>query len=209
MLEDNQLPPILVDNLSLDCPQKYNTYAQEFLKKMELLCSNNLHGDSVYKFISNRIKDLNLHNTDFRDVISEAAIRGLDYINKNGKPIQNPKAWIRVTSSNILLEEFRKAKKNCSLSNEILETHDFSSDFDSFNNEDGEPLSENPTKALAAFHRLSKPERRIIVYKLFQGKSYREINNLSVYQQSTEAALRKQYSRAIKNLRQIFNGLQN
>jgi DNA-directed RNA polymerase specialized sigma24 family protein len=176
----------------------YGDHARDFLSKVESLCSNNIEGDSLYKYISNRIKDLRLNNIDYRDIISEATVRGLDYISKTQKAIQNPKAWIRVTVSNILLEEVRKAHKSLSIAD----------DFDFINLDspvDIGSLSENPTKALMAFHSLSNSERRIITYKLFQGKSYDEIGSLSVYQDFSADALRKQYSRAIKNLRLAFN----
>jgi RNA polymerase sigma factor (sigma-70 family) len=196
-----------ISDASLEVKQKYNSHTREFLIKVEVLCSNNLHGESIYKFISNRIKELNLHGTDFRDVISEATVRGIEYITRTGNSIQNPKAWMRVTTGNILLEEVRKITRSYQLSDDFLAVYDSSVEFDYFNEEEGESLGENPTRALRAFHHLSRSERRIIIYKLFQGKSYREISNISAYQNDKEVAIRQQYSRAIKKLRASFNEL--
>jgi DNA-directed RNA polymerase specialized sigma24 family protein len=172
-------------------------FVNDFLNGVSLILSDPISGEGLLKYISSVIRDFNLHNIDKRDVLSEAVMRGLDSISKKHEQILNPIGWLRIATNLILLEESRKISKSYQLSKENLERLCHSDD-------EEESLSEDPGRALKAFHSLSNGEKRIIIYKLFQGKNYAEINRLSPYQKCSQDSIRQQYSRAIKKLRSAF-----
>jgi RNA polymerase sigma factor (sigma-70 family) len=170
-----------------------------FLLEVEVLLEkNNSSGVSLTKFTVSRIKALNLPHLDPHDVFMMAVFRGLEFTIGHSKTIKNPAAWLRVTIKNILLEEVRKSKGHNQLSDEMLEKIDFSDEKNQVS------FGEYFAEATKAFRDLSKTEQRIILYKLIRGKSYREISQLMIYHGYTEAALRQQYSRAVRNLRENF-----
>jgi DNA-directed RNA polymerase specialized sigma24 family protein len=178
---------------------KYCLLAQDFLSKSTVLFEDeSISGKSLHKYVAMRIRALNLYGFEVNDILLEAIIRGLAMITNHREPINNPPAWLRVTANHILLEEVRKIKGHYQLSDELLERIDFSY------SETGVPSNDNFARAVEAFRGLSESDRRIIMYKLLQGKNYREINQLSTYVHCSEAALRQKYTRAVKNLRANF-----
>jgi RNA polymerase sigma factor (sigma-70 family) len=174
---------------------------QDFWDKVAMLYDGNVSKHALYKYITARINKLNLHNIDSNDVLTESILRGIDYITKYQKPIDNPTAWLRVTASNMLLEKVREIKRWYQW-DENLDNVDLDRD-----SEDIDYLSENPSEAVQAFRSLSKSEQRIIIYRIFHHKKYSEIVELAYYRQYSESAVRKQYSRAITNLRKKFKEL--
>jgi RNA polymerase sigma factor (sigma-70 family) len=177
---------------------RYSKNCQDYWNRIALLFNGDVSKLALYKYIGGRINKLNLHNIDPRDVLVESIIRGIEYINKHQKPIDNPTAWLRVTATNILLEKVKEIKR-CYQWSDDLDRIDFSGE-----REDIESFSENPSEALQAFRSLSESEQRIIIYRLFHHKKYSEINEITCYRQYSEVAIRKQYSRAIQNLRKAF-----
>jgi RNA polymerase sigma factor (sigma-70 family) len=181
--------------------RKYCKNVQDYWSKVTPLFASDVSKIGLHKYISGRINCLNLHNVDPYDVLLESIIRGIEYITKHQEPIENPKAWLRVTASNVLLEKVKEIKRYYQWSDD-LDRIDFDND-----REDRESFSEHPGRALQAFRSLSKPEQRIIIYRLFQNKKYSEINELVLYRGYSQSAIRQQYCRAIKNLRKIFKQL--
>jgi DNA-directed RNA polymerase specialized sigma24 family protein len=192
----------LSENLKIEYQEYYSHPTKDFLAKVNSLFDGDLAGTSLYRYISSRIKALNLHGFEVHDILLEAIIRGVVMIDNHREPIQHPIAWLRVTSSHILLEEVRKIKGHYQLSDELLEQVAFSKE-----ENQAVFLSDYPARALQAFQRLSKSERRIIMHKLLHGKSYREISQLPDYSYLEETVLRSKYARAVKSLRRNFQEL--
>jgi RNA polymerase sigma factor (sigma-70 family) len=177
---------------------------QIFLNETKLLFENDVTNEAIYIYLSREINRLHLYNVHPYDVLLEGIERGVKYIIINEKPINIPKAWLRKTTQNILLEYVRAIKGCFQMSDEIANKLDCSD-----SEQEEASFDENPTLAWQAFRSLSKPEQRIIIYKLFQNKNYSEICELASYQNHTQTALRAQYSRAIKKLRKNFKQLVN
>jgi DNA-directed RNA polymerase specialized sigma24 family protein len=190
-----------LENIYLCEERKYCKNVQDYWSKVTPLFASDVSKISLYKYISGRINRLNLHNVDPCDVLLESIIRGIEYITKHQKPIENPEAWLRFTASNVLLEKVKEIKRYYQWSDD-LDRIDFDND-----REDRESFSEHPGKALQAFRSLSKPEQQIITYRLFQNKKYSEINDIDSYKEYSQITIRQQYHRAIKNLRKIFKQL--
>lgn len=196
LVDQPPIQQVLEHNLN---SRQYCPYVEEFLKDLEPIFARGLAKDTLYKFTKARIVELNLYNIDPYDVFLEGITRGIALITNRRELIKNPKAWLRRTIGHILCEEARKIKKVHQLSEDGFEIVGGEENEDSF--------SEHPAKAWQAFRSLSKSEKRIIIYKLFQGRSYEEISQFTHYKDQNLAALRKQYSRAIKNLRHKFQEL--
>jgi RNA polymerase sigma factor (sigma-70 family) len=180
---------------------KYCSNIQDYWNKVTPLFAKDVSKIDLHKYISGQINRLNLHNVDPDEVLLESIIRGIDYITKHQKQIEHPRAWLRVTASNVLLEKVREIKRYYQWSDD-LDRIDFDNE-----REDTEFFNEHPERALQAFHSLSKSEQQIITYRLFQDKKYSEINELASYREYSQIIIRQKYHRAIKNLRKIFKQL--
>jgi DNA-directed RNA polymerase specialized sigma24 family protein len=185
---------------------KYSKNCREFLHA----CSQLFHydknsSDALYKYVILQIKLWNLHNVDASDVLTEAVIRGVHLITQKSEPIDNPRAWLRVAATNILKEEARAISRVYQLNDIDLDRYEYS-----FSQIEERPdwLENSSTKALKAFQSLSKSDKRIIAYRLIGKMRYCEIQRLSAYENVDVHALRKQYSRAIKRLKDAFFEIQ-
>jgi RNA polymerase sigma factor (sigma-70 family) len=187
-----QLP---VENREVNC----STFSKDFLNEASLIFHYNIHDDTLLKYIKFGIKRLNLYNIEVYDVLTEAIIRGVSYINKNQKAIENPRAWLRITASHILLEKVREIKHHYQLDDEFLQI------LSSVDN-DPEELSRD-NRLFRALSSLPEKEKTIITLRIFHNKSYAEISKLPSYQGYRESVIRKSYSRAIKKLKHNFSQL--
>jgi DNA-directed RNA polymerase specialized sigma24 family protein len=180
----------------------YSENCQNFLNACsELSHSDKIPSDALYGYILCQIKLWNLYNVDISDVFTEATIRGVVKITQKLEPIDNPRAWLRITAVNILREEARAISQENQLTDKDLDKYEISQP------EYKDTLNEAPEKALKAFQSLSKSDKRIIAYRLIQKMRYCEIQRLSAYENVEIATLRKQYSRAIKHLKAAFKHL--
>jgi RNA polymerase sigma factor (sigma-70 family) len=158
--------------------------------------------DALYKYVLLQITLWNLHNVDASDILTEAVIRGVAKITQSFEPINNPRAWLRITATNILREEARNTGRVHQLTDVNLDKYKISEP------EYKDVLNESLEKAWKAFQSLSKSDKRIIAYRLIQKMRYCEIQRLSAYENVEITTLRKQYSRAIEHLKTAFMNLQ-
>jgi RNA polymerase sigma factor (sigma-70 family) len=179
--------------------EDYPANLQSYWDKVIPLFTDVSSSHSLYAFISKRLRASNLHGIDSYDIFLEAIIRGIEYVIDHGQQIENPKAWLRVTCSQIILESIRGAKGTFKWSNEIANRINLSS-----NDKEIESLNKDPARAWQAFRSLSKPERQIITYVVFQNKSFSEISGLK---HLSPLAVHRQYYHAIRKLREIFKQL--
>jgi RNA polymerase sigma factor (sigma-70 family) len=191
-----------LESISLHTRRVYCRNVEDYWNKITPLFASDISKDSLYKYIYRETNRLNLYNVHPYDILLEAIVRGIEYITNYEKSIENPKAWLRVTSHNIILEHVKAIKGCYQWSDELTDRLDFTN-----NEEEKESFNEHPARAWQAFRSLSKPEKRIIIYKLFQNKSYSEINQLASYKNYSQVAIRQQYCRAVKNLRKSFKQL--
>jgi DNA-directed RNA polymerase specialized sigma24 family protein len=129
-------------------------------------------------------------------------IRGVAKITQSFEPINNPRAWLRITATNIFREEARNTGRVHQLTDVNLDKYKISEP------EYKDVLNESLEKAWKAFQSLSKSDKRIIAYRLIQKMRYCEIQRLSAYENVEITTLRKQYSRAIEHLKTAFMNLQ-
>jgi RNA polymerase sigma factor (sigma-70 family) len=181
----------------------YSENCQNFLNaSSELFHSDKMPSDALYKYVLRQMTLWNLHNVDASDVLTEAVIRGIAKITQKLEPIDNPRAWLRITAVNILREEAKAISRENQLTDKDLDKYEISEP------EYKDVLNESLEKAWKAFQSLSKSDKRIIAYRLIQKMRYCEIQRLSAYENVEVATLRQQYSRAIKHLKTAFMNLQ-
>ncbi|MDY6901541.1 MAG: sigma-70 family RNA polymerase sigma factor [Cyanobacteriota bacterium] len=169
-----------------------------------LLSSKNPEGCTIIPFVERSLAQFNLtdsHNSI--EVINEAYLRGRRLI-KNGERIDNPLAWIRVTSYNIIREYSRERKKFSYLEESWVEDK---VDLNLVPNE--EILSEFKRVNLA-FNRLNEQDRELLQLKVIENLTWREIIKYLTKKGvfiDNEPKLRKRKHRALKMLRKIYHSL--
>lgn len=169
-----------------------------------LLSSKNPEGCTIIPFVERSLAQFNLSDSyNSIEVINEAYLRGTKLIS-NGECIDNPLAWIRVTSYNIIREYSRDIQRDLSFE-ESKGNYDNNSS--SIPNE--EILSELK-RVKQAFNRLNEQDRELLQLKVIDNLSWREIikylKNKGALVKN-EATLRKRKHRALQSLRKIYHSL--
>jgi RNA polymerase sigma factor (sigma-70 family) len=173
------------------------------------LAPHNFKGSSLLKFIDNCSKRWNnpLDQEDIQDVLVEAIKRGLEYIEKTGKPIEKPEAWLKKTCLYVLRDTIRRRiqdEKYVRQESILLKE----SMYPPANVE----FCEHCDILAAAMKQLSCGDREIIQLR-YSGKSYEQIQKHLEYAENQPIsipALRKRESRAVERLKteffKIYNG---
>ncbi|MEL6457435.1 MAG: sigma-70 family RNA polymerase sigma factor [Cyanobacteria bacterium J06621_15] len=182
-----------------------NDFRNAFDVQVELLLSSgNSEGCTIIPFVERSLAQFNLGDSyDYIDVINEAYIRGTKLIS-TGQTIENPLAWIRVTSYNIIRELSRERKKSSYLEESWVEDEVHSS------NISNEEILFEFKRVNLAFNRLNEQDRKILRLKIIDNLSWREImHNLQAegIPIRNEATLRKRKHRALQSLRKIYHSL--
>jgi DNA-directed RNA polymerase specialized sigma24 family protein len=140
-------------------------------------------------------------------ILAEAYCRGIAAIEK-GKTIQNPVAWMRLTSYNYICELSRAQKKSVELDEEC-----HASSYSNLIEEDEDPGDIHRRRiklAREAFQCLSPSYQEIIQLNVIDGFSYNEIQNY--FQRSGKGhvkieTLRKRKQRAVECMRYTYERL--
>jgi len=182
-----------------------NDFRNAFDEQVKLLLSSgNSEGCTIIPFVERSLAQFNLSDSyNSVDVINEAYIRGTKLI-LTGKRIENPLAWIRVTSYNIIREYSRERKKSFYLEESWVEDEVHSS------NVSNEEILCEFERVNLAFSRLSEEDRKILQLKIIYNLPWREIiQYLKVegFPVGNEATLRKRKHRALQLLRKIYHSL--
>ena len=186
----------------LENVQKIKSLQTQFLESVSnVLDPKSSEGDALLYYLERTSRQLNIRDFDVREVISEAATRGLVMIEKKQEGIRNPSAWLHKVCSNILYDmvkdEIRSRELKAKNSNNFEVPNSFS-----------KIESEEARKALSkAFSKLSKGDQEILNLRFYEGKHYKEIREYYIGKTGKavkETALRKRESRALGRLRAKF-----
>lgn len=169
---------------------------------------NNNH--QITKVVGKQLSQYGFNTLMVHEVMNEVCVRAA----KSSKPINNPEAWFKVTSLNIVREKSRDrdrielidSDEHCnSISIEDLEEKD-----DVVIN--GQTIDNySPYLKKAWKELLSSEERRILSEKILKDKNWREVAEaIANYngEPSKEATIRQKGHRALKKLKQAFDDLQ-
>lgn len=180
-------------------------HKEDFLKDVsQLLAPSNPTGRAFLNYLQRTGKQLNIKNLDPYELVSDATMRGLTYIDDNSKRIDNTPAWLRKVCTYIMLDMVKGEKKNRILKekNKSLE-------------QETDPLSKVESDEQKEILKqvmllLSEEDQQILDLKFYQGLSYKKIQQfyLDCFGKSIKiTALRQRESRALQRLRKQF--LQN
>jgi RNA polymerase sigma factor (sigma-70 family) len=183
--------------------QKTELLKKQFWKEVgEFLRVGNPSGKAIINFTRSRIQQTRVKSWEEHDLLIEACIRSVEYIEKNCQEIQNPASFLRQVIINILNEEVRKNIKNEEMIRHIDVKESYEEDIAS----DGE--HQRALEHLnASLKKLTTNERELIELRFMEKLSYKEIQARLLAQGKDVPhldTLRKQMSRALECLRQKF-----
>nr|WP_293112596.1 sigma-70 family RNA polymerase sigma factor [Moorena sp. SIO4G3] len=149
------------------------------------------------------LRQFNFPDNQVYDVIHQTYLRGIKLLD-SGQEIENPRAWIRATSLNVIREMSRKQKKEQSWDSHLIEHQRAVKDSD--NSED-----ENLRLLELALKKLDPKDYKLIVLREIEGLSWKQVVShlASKGEDITEASARQRGNRALKRLRKIFFELKN
>lgn len=190
----------------IECDKNTELPKQQFLEQVaELLRVGNPRGTGLINFTRSRIQQTRVKGWEEKDLIIEACIRGVEYIEKNCQEIRHPASFLRQVILNVLREEVRsnvrREKIICELKVEQFDSEVVDND-------------DEHQRALGHLHislkKLSDKDRVLIELRFVEKLSYKEIQEY-LQKQGEDIpqlnALRKQMSRALKRLRREYIGI--
>ena len=159
-------------------------------------------GRLICAFVQRELRNFHLHDLyGIAYILNEAYLRGRQKI-QDGITIENPKAWIRSTSYNVIRELSRQEKKTVPLElHPEIESAPLIQDSD---------LEIELSKLRLAFQMLSPKEQQILNLKIVEGLSYEEIATklrIQGHGDYSIPSLRKLKERSLKRLRTLFHTL--
>jgi formylglycine-generating enzyme required for sulfatase activity len=87
-------------------------FKDDFLRSVsKLLEPSNPQGEAFLVYLRRTGKQLNIRNLDPLEIINDATVRGLSYIDENSKEITNSLAWLRKVCVYIMLDMVKGEKK--------------------------------------------------------------------------------------------------
>ena len=154
------------------------------------------------EFIIRTLKQFHLEQVDFYDVVSEVYIRRTKTID-SGEHIENPGAWIRITSLNIIREMSRQQLKE-QANSEFIERQIAPNDRED-NNEVELKILEKSLQTL------TEKDRQILELKDFQDKSWKQVvaDLADRGEILKEATVRQRGKRALERLKKAFWSLKS
>ncbi|NEZ54124.1 RNA polymerase sigma factor [Adonisia turfae] len=181
---------------------KVQALKAKFLDEVSyILEPSNVQGKSFLNYLQRVGKQLNIRNLNPHELISDAVMRGLTYIDKNSKGIDNVQAWLRKVCSHIMYDMVKGEKRNRLLK---AKNKDLPETADPFSEVEEE---EQKTVLEAVLPFLSKEDQEILDLRFYRGFSYKEIQQhyLEVAEVFIKIpALRQRESRALRRLREKF-----
>ena len=182
--------------------QQTEVLKTNFLNEVSrILEPSNAEGRSLLNYLQRTGKQLNIRDFDIRELISEAAMRGLALIDNKSEEIGNTQAWLRKVCTFILYDMVKAEKKNRELKAKNTDGLVATAPFTDIE-------SDEKREALArAFTLLSKEEQEILNLRFYQGRKYKDIQQYYLEETSVfvkAPTLRKRESRAIQKLHKKF-----
>lgn len=170
--------------------QQFNT------ELTSLLDANNPQARSLLAFIRRSLWQYNLQDRiSVIDIFVNAYLRGVEQLlSSSDKTIQNPKAWMRSTTLNVIREQARKQQKECQLSVDVI-------DKSPQRLVDDSTIEVNLDAVVKAFYRLEHDDRKLLELKHLQGMSWKEVREKLGKPGASLPALRKRGQRALEKLR--------
>lgn len=191
----------------------------------DILSKEGSHPYSFITSIQQRIRQYHLEGgLEPHEVIHEAYIRAVRFIQGGGK-IKVPKAWLRTTCFNIISEKSREQSKHLAIDTQSIQFEKLVSAQSIADFQDNQGmLTASALSPLTIQQRMDlfqrsleilgqrKPEAaQLMVWRLLKNHSWKAIRRYLVRQNGTapeEATLRKQASRAKRELRRIYHELE-
>lgn len=173
----------------------------------ELFRVGNPRGAGLLKFIRQRIKQARVNRWDEQELLIEACLRGVEYIEKNRQEIKYPASWLRKVVVNIIREEVRKNVQNDRVVSNISIEKSSEEDISSENE-----LERALEHLNISLENISSEDQELIELRFFRKLSYKEIQKYldergCIYRMDT---LRQKMSRALKRLRKEYkSGVEN
>ena len=185
--------------------QNIKLLKKQFWKEVaELLRVGNPRGTGLINFIRSRIRQTRVKGWEEKDLLIEASIRSVEWIEENCQEIRHPASFLRQVILNILREEVRKNVRNEKMIREL--------NVEQFDEEDVDSDNEHQL-ALKHLHdslkKLSSKDRVLIELRFVEKLSYKQIQEYLLAQGENIPqldSLRQQMSRALKRLRREYNG---
>ena len=182
--------------------QRTEVFKTQFSQEIShILEPSNAQGRSLLNYLQRIAKQLNIKDFDVSELIGEATMRGLAFIDKREEAIEEPQAWLRKVCTFILYDMVKDEKKNRELKAKNIYLLEVPDSFSKIESDDQRIALDK------AFKRLSKEDREILGLRFYQGKQYKDIQRLYLNKTSTlikVPTLRKRESRALKRLREFF-----
>jgi RNA polymerase sigma factor (sigma-70 family) len=185
----------------------FTPYKDDFLNQVsEFLKPNHSQGTALLRFVKSKADRWHINDVDPLEVVIEATKRGCEYIEKHQQPINNPAAWVRGTCLNILRDRVRQSiKAEKCFQDLVLSWKDQSYEANPLFQVE---LFDQLHTIQTALDSLSAQDRELLVWRFYEGKSYKEIRELLKRRDGDctiqEPTLRKRESRALKKLRNSF-----
>jgi RNA polymerase sigma factor (sigma-70 family) len=160
----------------------------------------------IWLFIYRNLKLLQLRGVEPSEVLHEVWLCGIQAI-EAGRPINNPKAWIRTVAYRILIKEVRRLKpeKIASVSFDTIEPYALVG-LNTLNNNDE---SENCYQVLwQSICKLNQEDKMLIILRFFRKLSWEEIREVLIsdgIEVTNVAVLRKRGQRALERLRNKYH----
>lgn len=162
----------------------------------------NTRAISLIRFIRGRSVQykLNLNQHQPEDILIQACIRGIEYIEREEKEIVKLEVWLRITCLNILREKVRENIRN----ERVIETYTAQYLVEEIDVNSQDKLITEIEQVNTFFWKLSTEDQEILDLRFIQHLSYKEIKDhfLLKGENINVNALRKRTSRALERLRE-------
>lgn len=185
-------------------PNAINQAKNSFNQSIESIFQDKSKFYPIAAYIQNLIKRYPITKSfDVAEVFNEAYLRGIEYIERTGKEINNSEAFIKRVSLRIIQENQRKQKKYKGIDpnscQDIISTDEF------INNLFSEGFSQAQIQSLKTeLKKLKAQDLTLILSSVVEEKPTKEIAQLlsASGKQISNAAVRKRKSRILEKLRQ-------
>ncbi|NET32534.1 MAG: sigma-70 family RNA polymerase sigma factor [Cyanothece sp. SIO1E1] len=177
----------------------------------EILHRNNPRSYSVITTIERFLRQFHLSSqVEAHEILSEAYLRGTKFL-QNGGTINNPYAWLKATSLNIIREQSRKYNREQLTSPELMDSNldGSGSNHDWISQQNLANRVKMLYQALEAFKDINPEGSRLLELQA-QGLSWQQIRICLIQESGTapsEESLRQKGCRARKSLRKIYHSI--
>ncbi|NEQ84537.1 MAG: sigma-70 family RNA polymerase sigma factor [Moorea sp. SIO2I5] len=190
-------------NKTLTPREKFESAVKHLLKPTSLETKEATYYAALFNGIKSKLRKFNLPDDQIYEVINETYLRGIKLI-ESGQEIENPGAWIRVTSFNVIREMSRKREKEQLWDSNLIE-HQLAPE--ASNRLSSENSKDEDLRLLElALQKLEPKDNKLIVLRHIEGLSWKQVVNhlASNGEVVTEASARQRGNRALKRLRNRF-----